>query len=233
MQDSVSRFDPIYVAVIGGGPAGASAATFLAQRGRRGALIEKAQHPRFHIGKSVLPQNIPVMERLGVSREVSENGIRKPGVDFVSPQHKKRQLYIFRDALFPKPSYSFHVRRTDFDEILFRHAAGVAVWENAAVTENERTIDGWRLTIDRHDQPSEIPAEYPLDAFGRDGRLARQEGGGAVIKTYSYYKKQPTWSRNQYYVRRRHIFSRRGFSGDSSKFEMAVHPTGRAKFEIL
>lgn len=178
MQESVSNTEPYDVAVIGGGPAGASVAAFLAQKGRRVALIEKAQHPRFHIGESLLPQNLPVIERLGVLREVSEIGIKKPGVEFVSPDHEQRQPYFFRDALFPKPSYSFHVRRADFDEILFRHAAaaGVAIWENALVTEHERTKDGWRLTIDGHDQPGEISAKFLIDASGRDGYLARKNG---------------------------------------------------------
>ncbi|HEY4638262.1 MAG TPA: FAD-dependent oxidoreductase, partial [Burkholderiales bacterium] len=55
------------VAVIGGGPAGSTAAALLAGRGLRVALFEKSRHPRFHIGESLLPANLPLFERLGVA----------------------------------------------------------------------------------------------------------------------------------------------------------------------
>jgi 2-polyprenyl-6-methoxyphenol hydroxylase-like FAD-dependent oxidoreductase len=54
------------VVVIGGGPAGSTAAAFLAKAGRRVVLVEKAAHPRFHIGESLLPRNLDIFERLGV-----------------------------------------------------------------------------------------------------------------------------------------------------------------------
>ncbi|MCZ6773098.1 MAG: NAD(P)/FAD-dependent oxidoreductase [Proteobacteria bacterium] len=176
MKSSVSNSDPYDVAVIGGGPAGSTVATFLAQQGRRVALIEKEQHPRFHIGESLLAKNLPIIDRLGLSREISRIGVRKPGAEFVSPDHDERQAYFFCDALDPNPSYSFHVRRADFDEILFRHAAstGVAVWENCLVTDNERVADGWRLSIDGSDSSDGIFAKFLIDASGRDGFLARK-----------------------------------------------------------
>ena len=173
---SDSNTDSYDVAVIGGGPAGSTVATFLARQGRRVALIEKEQHPRFHIGESLLPKNIPIIDRLGLSREIAEIGVRKPGAEFVSPDHENRQPYFFRDALDPEPPFSFHVRRAEFDEILFRHAAsnGVAVWENALVTDNERMADGWRLSFDGADRSDGIFAKFLIDASGRDGYLARK-----------------------------------------------------------
>ena len=51
------------VLVIGGGPAGATAAALLAERGYRVTLFEKAHHPRFHIGESLLPANLPLSRK--------------------------------------------------------------------------------------------------------------------------------------------------------------------------
>ena len=71
------RFD---VLVVGGGPAGSTVATLLARRGERVLLLEKERHPRFHIGESLLPMNMPLFEELGVSDEIARIGIIKYGV---------------------------------------------------------------------------------------------------------------------------------------------------------
>src|SRR5207344_2741604 len=72
------------VAVIGGGPAGSTAAALLARRGYKVIALEKAHHPRFHIGESLLPMNLPIFARLGVLDQVHAIGIKKPGADFNS-----------------------------------------------------------------------------------------------------------------------------------------------------
>ncbi|MGZ5174415.1 MAG: NAD(P)/FAD-dependent oxidoreductase, partial [Burkholderiales bacterium] len=65
------------VLVIGGGPAGSTMAALLAERGRDVVLVEKAKHPRFHIGESLLPLNLPLFERLGVAEEIKQIGMLK------------------------------------------------------------------------------------------------------------------------------------------------------------
>lgn len=166
------------VAVIGGGPAGATAASLLAQKGRRVVLVDKAQHPRFHIGESLLPHTLPILERLGVAEEIAGIGVYKPGAEFVSPDHRQRQTFLFRDSMEPVLPFSYQVRRADFDEILFRNAAaaGAVLQENCTVTESRRSADGWDLTLSENGIPRKIHADYLVDASGRDGFLARQNG---------------------------------------------------------
>ena len=78
------------VLIIGGGPAGSSAAIVLRERGHRVVQLEKSRHPRFHIGESLLPANLPLFERLGVAEQVSAIGMQKWGAEFVSPWHGGR-----------------------------------------------------------------------------------------------------------------------------------------------
>src|SRR4029078_9367217 len=86
------------VLVIGGGPGRATIAALLAERGRDVVLIEKATHPRFHIGESLLPLNVPLFERLGVAEEIAGIGMLKYGVEFVSPWHDAPTTFDFADA---------------------------------------------------------------------------------------------------------------------------------------
>src|SRR6266550_1866469 len=72
------------VLVVGGGPAGSTTASLLAEKGWKVIVLEKEHHPRFHIGESLLPLNLPILKRLGVLDQVAAIGIKKPGADFNS-----------------------------------------------------------------------------------------------------------------------------------------------------
>src|SRR5450631_1725497 len=87
------------VLVIGGGPAGSTAAALLAERGYQVTLLEKAHHPRFHIGESLLPANLSLLEKLGVADAVKAIGMEKWGAEFVSPWHAHKQAFEFADAM--------------------------------------------------------------------------------------------------------------------------------------
>ncbi len=169
------------VVVMGGGPAGSTAAILLQELGHRVVLLEKDSHPRFHIGESLLPANVPLLERLGVRAEVDAMGMEKWGAEFVSPWHDHSVSYHFAEALDKSMPMSYQVRRSSFDEILFRRAgrAGAQTIENCRV----REVD----VGDRHRPPvvrasgaggesREWRPRFVVDATGRDTLLANRLG---------------------------------------------------------
>src|SRR5690349_22367675 len=125
------------VLVIGGGPAGSTVAAQLAERGRDVVVLEKAQHPRFHIGESLLPANVPLFEKLGLAEEVRRIGLYKPGAEFVSDHYAKSNLFFFANATHPLSTYSYQVRRASFDQLMFEHCRrrGARGFENTRVTD--------------------------------------------------------------------------------------------------
>src|SRR5580658_8556986 len=86
------------VLVVGGGPAGSTIAALLAERGEQVVLVEKDRHPRFHIGESLLPFNLPLFERLGVKAEMERIGMPKYGAEFVSIYDGKVSGFEFANA---------------------------------------------------------------------------------------------------------------------------------------
>ena len=167
------------VVVIGGGPAGATAAALLAERDYRVTLLEKGHHPRFHIGESLLPANLPLLEKLGVADAVKAIGMEKWGAEFVSPWHDHKQTFEFADAMDKSMPMAYQVRRSEFDEILIRNASR----KNARVVEGCQVQDvdflpdnGGVLVQARHvDGRSEtLHARFLLDASGRDTFLGNR-----------------------------------------------------------
>src|ERR1700693_46950 len=132
------------VLVIGGGPAGSTAAALLARNGHRVTLIEKAPHPRFHIGESLLPANLPLLERLGVAEKVRAIGMEKWGAEFISHWDGRGQEFQFANAWDKSLPMAYQVRRSEFDEILVRRAAaqGADVIEGCRARDVEFLADG-------------------------------------------------------------------------------------------
>jgi flavin-dependent dehydrogenase len=167
------------VLVIGGGPAGSTVATLLAQQGFAVTLLEKARHPRFHIGESLLPANLPLFERLGVKAEVAAIGMEKWGAEFVSPWHDRSQTFHFADAWDKSMPHAYQVRRSEFDEILIRNAArrGAKVIEGCRVRDVAFHPDGAGATLSaEHDdgRGESWQARYVVDASGRDTFLGNR-----------------------------------------------------------
>ena len=167
------------VLVIGGGPAGSTISALLAERGRDVVLLEKSRHPRFHIGESLLPFNMPLFERLGVAREIEAIGILKYGAEFVSPWHEKPVMYEFVNAADNAWPHTYQVRRSRFDEILFRNAArkGARAIEDCRVTDVAFRPDGADVTTkDGDGTERKWRARFVVDASGRDTFLANRLG---------------------------------------------------------
>jgi len=165
------------VLIIGGGPAGSTAAALLARRGHRVALIEKARHPRFHIGESLLPANLPLFEELGVAAEVRAIGMQKLGAEFISHWDGREQDFRFCEAWDKSMPYAYHVRRSEFDRILIRNAAraGAEIIEGARVSAVELTREPVGVQVEHEDgTQSRWQARFLIDASGRDTFLANR-----------------------------------------------------------
>ncbi len=165
------------VLVIGGGPAGSTIAALLAERGRDVVLLEKFRHPRFHIGESLLPLNVPLFEKLGVNEKIQSLAMMKYGVEFNSPHHERSVTLEFSQAWDKSMPYSYQVKRSELDEILFRNAE----------SKGAQTLEGTRVTqVDFHNEGARIRAKgedgaelrwntrFVVDASGRDTFLANQ-----------------------------------------------------------
>ena len=166
------------VLVIGGGPAGSTIAALLARRGKSVVLVDKDRHPRFHIGESLLPFNMPLFDELGVREEVERVGMPKFGIEFVSPNHPKPSLLEFGDGWQKGMDYSFQVRRSDFDHILLKNAAatGARVVEGCRMTELDFVEGGGATACGTMEDGGtrRWRARFVVDATGRDTFLANR-----------------------------------------------------------
>jgi flavin-dependent dehydrogenase len=164
------------VAVIGGGPAGSTAAALLARRGHRVIALEKTHHPRFHIGESLLPMNLPLFERLGVLDKVRAIGVFKPGADFEADNERGYNTFAFARALGKSPPHAYQVWRQDFDKMLWEHAreCGADAREgHEAVAIEQHGPRATGIAVQTDDGRSyRIQARYLIDASGRDALLS-------------------------------------------------------------
>ena len=169
------------ILVIGGGPAGSTAAALLAERGEDVVLLEKERHPRFHIGESLLPKNLAILDRLGLRERVHEMGVLKPGAEFVDDRTGRRAAFPFALALNEGYPYAYQVRRSEFDRMLFEtaRARGARAAEGTRVTEIALPEPGGRARVVAAGPDGEarvLAPRFVLDATGRDTLIAGQLG---------------------------------------------------------
>ena len=162
--------------VVGAGPAGCSAATALAQRGRSVLLLDRDPEPRFKIGESLLPWNTPIFEELGLLAKIEGAGFqRKYGALFTNERTGGTRQVDFRRAWDGSKPSAWQVKRLDFDGLLAVHAAesGATVRRGAAV--EDVRFDGARATgvrIAGAGAREEIEAKVVVDATGPAALLA-------------------------------------------------------------
>ena len=167
--------------VIGGGPGGSTVATALARAGRKVLLLEKEKFPRFHVGESLLPFSLPILERLGVAEKVRKAGFQvKHGAFFWNEATGGIRPVDFATGLDDRHPSAYQVKRAEFDELLLRHAeeCGAEVREETLVErvlfEDERAVGV--LVRGGPARSEEIRARVVVDASGQTSLLSRQLG---------------------------------------------------------
>ncbi|HXE94237.1 MAG TPA: NAD(P)/FAD-dependent oxidoreductase [Gaiellaceae bacterium] len=161
------------VLVVGGGPGGSTTAALLAKQGFDVILMERQRFPRYHIGESLLPSALQILDELGLRETIESHGF----------QHKAGALFDWSDDIWHfsfgtplEPLYAFQVVRSEFDQILLDHAASVGVDVRQRVEVVELEFDGERprraTFVDGEGRRGSCSFDVLVDASGRTGLMA-------------------------------------------------------------
>jgi len=169
------RYD---VVVVGGGPGGSSAGTFLSQGGLRVALFEREVFPRFHVGESLMPATMLLLEQMGVRREIEAHGFQiKYGAMFFDEENGlDRSFYFLPGQAWP--NYAYQVPRAEFDTLLLDHArrCGATVFQPASVESADFDREGVTVRVSGGGAPERVRATMLVDASGRSSFIATKMG---------------------------------------------------------
>ena len=177
----MSELSTSEVLVIGGGPAGTTAATMLARAGRKVVLIDKVRHPRYHIGESLIPFCWYTLDRLGLARRLERSRcVKKFSVQFLGTSGADTRPFYFFEHLHHPSAVAWQVLRSDFDRMLVDNARehGVEVIEGERAERmllDSGTVVGV-ATRDEAGRTRERHATLTIDASGRDALSPAQFG---------------------------------------------------------
>ncbi len=169
------------VAIIGGGPAGSTLGTLLAQRGHRVAIFERSLMPRQHIGESLIPGCLGLLEQTGVLPKIQAAGFTvKNGATYVWGQSRTPWTVRFEEAAAGGTLSALQVDRAKFDQILLDHSreSGAEVHEGCTVlgpVESSAGVGGLRLRLDDGSERS-VDAKMTVDASGQASVLGSRLG---------------------------------------------------------
>ncbi len=167
------------VVIIGGGPAGSTAATILAQAGRKTLVLEKEKFPRFHIGESLLPYNRQIFEEIGIWPKIAAAGfMKKRGAQFLMGNGSLGIRLNFSNGSFNKYQESIHVERSKFDDMLLTHAreAGAEVREESRVIECRVGAEDVSVRYrDADGAEQEVRSKFLIDASGLSNLTASRD----------------------------------------------------------
>lgn len=169
------------MAIIGGGPAGSTAATLLSRAGRRVIVLEREKFPRFHIGESLLPFSMQTFNRLGLQEKLRANFVEKFGGEIAEAGGEKAAKFYFKDGFASRTDRSYQVTRSKFDKMLLDHAgeSGAEICEEISVDDVSFHNDGVTLRVrdlrkvgvsdpGGRKVEAEVCAKYLIDASGRN-----------------------------------------------------------------
>jgi FAD-dependent halogenase len=192
--------DQLDAIVIGGGPGGSTAATYLAKSGHRVLLLERDVFPRHRIGESLLPSMMPVLEDFGLVGACRDAGfVEKTGATFIWGKTREPWSINFSETEFLPSSFAFHVERSVFDQILLDNArsTGVEVHTNVTVLdgiqEDGRIVGVTYRDNDTGDTKS-VRGRFVVDAsgsasvIGRNATVRRYDDQMRQLAMYSYFK---------------------------------------------
>jgi len=187
------------VIVVGGGPAGATTATLVAQQGYSVTLFERERFPRYHIGESLIPETFWVLERLKMIDKLRQSRfVQKHSVQFITDRGMLSEPFYFADNKPHESSQTWQVLRSEFDQMMLENAAeqGVMVHEGTRVL--EVLFDGTRAigvrVQDEEGNQREVYASVVVDAAGQSNllmdRLGLREWDPELKKAaiWTYYK---------------------------------------------
>jgi FADH2 O2-dependent halogenase len=188
--------DTLDVAILGGGPAGSSIASYLAQAGLRCAVFEKELFPREHVGESLVPSSTRVFNEIGFTEEMERSGFpRKYGAAWTSAEAHRAYSHDFqgleadayadvrfaeRDQEGVNRPYTWHVDRGRFDLMMLQHAAksGADVYSGVTVKDVQfgENGDGAKVCFALGGRTMKVPAKMVVDATGRKTLLGSRLG---------------------------------------------------------